>query len=146
MLSCYTLITTMMDTNRFVTLFGLSVPIFCGIDLLWLGLIAKEFYTSRLGHLFVEVNWFAAFLLYFFYLLGLTFFATYPAVTKGTLLTAVALGGLYGFFTYATYDLTNLTTLNNWPVSLALVDILWGTILGSLVALVTVYVYNTFIA
>lgn len=136
----------MLNSHLFVLLFGISVPIFCALDLLWLGFIARDFYQSRLEHLLAEVNWFAAILFYIVFLLGLTFFATYPAVTKGTLLTAVILGALYGFFTYATYDLTNLATLTNWPVSLAIIDILWGTILGSLVAFVSAFVYTTFIA
>jgi uncharacterized membrane protein len=47
---------------------------------------------------------------------------------------AVLLGALYGFFTYITYDLTNLATLRDWPILLSAVDILWGTLLGTSVA------------
>jgi uncharacterized membrane protein len=69
-----------------------------------------------------------------YFILGLTFFATYPAVTKNSWTTALILGGMFGFFTYATYDLTNLATLKGWPASLVIVDILWGTVLGAFVA------------
>ncbi len=53
-------------------------------------------------------------------------------------------GGLFGFFTYATYDLTNLATLKNWPLDLVIVDILWGTVLGASVAVVTYLIYSAF--
>jgi uncharacterized membrane protein len=110
------------------------------IDFLWLAFIASDFYRSRIGYLMGDINWFATFLFYAIFLLGLTFFATYPAATKGTLATAAVLGALFGFFTYATYDLTNLATLKGWPVSLVIVDILWGTFLGAFVAVSTVAV------
>jgi uncharacterized membrane protein len=89
-----------------------------------------------------EVNWIAAIIFYGVFLVGLTLFATYPAATKGTIATAIVLGGLFGFFTYATYDLTNLATLKNWPLSLTLVDILWGTFLGAFVSASALIVKN----
>lgn len=136
----------MMNTHLFALLFALSVPLYCILDLVWLGLIARNFYQTRLAYHIGDVNWFAAVTFYIIFLLGLTFFATYPAVTKGTMLTALVLGALYGFFTYVTYDLTNLATLKNWPLSLTIVDIAWGTILGASVAVFTAYVYNSYIA
>jgi uncharacterized membrane protein len=135
----------MFNIHTFVILYAISVPIFFLIDMIWLGVVAKDFYQSKLSHLMGDVNWIAAVIFYLVFLLGLTFFAMYPAVMKGTLLTAVVLGALFGFFTYATYDLTNLATLRNWPLSLTLVDMLWGTLLGASVSALTVFVYNHFI-
>jgi uncharacterized membrane protein len=135
----------MFNIHAFVILYAISVPIFFLIDMLWLGVVAKSFYQSKLSHLMGDVNWIAAVIFYLVFLLGLTFFATYPAVMKGTLLTAVVLGALFGFFTYATYDLTNLATLRNWPLSVTLIDIMWGTLLGASVSSITVFVYNHFI-
>ncbi len=134
-----------MNIQTFFTLYALAVPVFFIIDMIWLGFIARNFYQAKMGYLLGDVNWVAAVIFYLVFLLGLTFFATYPAVAKSTLLMAVLLGGLFGFFTYATYDLTNLATIKNWPLSLTIVDILWGTVLGALVSGVTVFVYNTFI-
>lgn len=133
-----------MNLSTFFTLYFLSIPFFMAIDFLWLGFIAKGFYQTRIGHL-MEINWVAAVVFYLIFLLGLTFFAIYPAATKGTLATALVLGGLFGFFTYATYDLTNLATLKGWPLSLVIVDILWGTALGALVTVCTVYLKQTFL-
>lgn len=122
----------------------MSVPVFFAIDMVWLGLVASNFYKSQLGNLMGDINWTAAVIFYLVLLVGLTFFAIYPAVLKNSLITAAVLGGLFGFFTYATYDLTNLATLKNWPLSVTIVDMIWGTILGASVTTVTVFVYGFF--
>ncbi|MEN9921966.1 MAG: hypothetical protein RL097_242 [Candidatus Parcubacteria bacterium] len=133
-----------MHVSSFFSLYLISVPIFFLIDMLWLGVIAKDFYQTRIGHL-MEINWGAAIIFYVIFLLGLTYFVTYPAITDGVPWKAVLLGGaLFGFFTYATYDLTNLATLRGWPLDLVLVDMLWGTVLGGSVATIAWYVYTLF--
>ena len=123
-----------MNIQLFVVLYLISVPIFFIIDMLWLGVFAKDFYQSRLGHLLGEVQWGPAILFYLLFLLGLTYFATYPATVAGSITVAITLGAAFGFFTYMTYDLTNLATLKDWPLSIVLVDIIWGTVLGASVA------------
>jgi uncharacterized membrane protein len=45
---------------------------------------------------------------------------------RKTLTTAAMLG----FLIYASYDLTNLALLRDWPVGMSLVDIAWGTLLS----------------
>ncbi len=131
-----------MSIQTFLLLYLISVPLFFLIDMLWLGVVAKDFYRSRLGHLMGDINWVAAIIFYLIFLVGLTIFATVPAVKETSVLTAVLYGALFGFFTYATYDLTNLATLRDWPLSVVFVDIIWGTILGATVAGVTVYLYQ----
>ncbi|MCA9361382.1 DUF2177 family protein [Candidatus Kaiserbacteria bacterium] len=135
-----------MKIQIFLILYALSIPVLMLLDLLWLGYLANDFYSSRISHLAIEVSWIGASFYYLIFILGLTFFGTYPAVVKGTVLTAVVLGGLFGFFTYATYDLANLSTLRNWPISMSVIDILWGTILCALVSGLVVYFYNRFLA
>jgi len=135
-----------MNIQTFFILYAISVPLFFIIDMIWLGVVAKDFYRNQLGNLMGDINWIAAIIFYFIFLLGLTFFATYPAVIKQSLLTAATLGALFGFFTYATYDLTNLATLRGWPLPLALVDILWGTMLGATVAAGAYQVYSWFLS
>lgn len=130
-----------MQWTQFLTLYGLSLPLFLVIDLLWLGVIAQPFYSQQLGALRGDINWWAAGLFYVIFLIGLTYFAIYPAVQTGSVLTALGYGALYGFFVYAAYDLTNLATLQGWPGLLTVVDILWGTALGASVTAGTVYSY-----
>jgi uncharacterized membrane protein len=131
-----------MNLQTFFTLYAISLPIFFIIDMIWLGFIASNFYRERLGSL-MEINWPAAILFYFVFLLGLIFFAVYPQLDKGWQMVMLY-GGLFGFFTYATYDLTNLSTLKDWPLDLVIVDIIWGTFLGASVAVVTYLIYSAF--
>jgi uncharacterized membrane protein len=131
-----------MNIQTFLTLYAMSVPVFFAIDMVWLGLVASNFYKSQLGHLMGDINWVAAIIFYLVFLVGLTFFAIYPAAMKGSVVTALALGALFGFFTYATYDLTNLATLRDWPLSVTIVDMIWGTVLGGSVAALTVWAYS----
>jgi len=112
--------------------------------MVWLGVVARDFYATRLGHLLGEVNWTAAIIFYLVFLVGLTFFAIYPAAVAGDVGKALLLGALFGFFTYATYDLTNLATLRDWPLSVTLVDMVWGTVLGGSVSALTVYLTRLF--
>jgi uncharacterized membrane protein len=130
-----------MNYGLLLTLYVIAVPVFIIIDLLWLGFVAKSFYFKRLSHLMGDFNWLAAAIFYLVFLLGLTLFAIYPTATKGTLASGLVLGSMYGFFTYATYDLTNLATLRQWSVSLTIVDIVWGTFLGAAVTATTFILY-----
>lgn len=131
-----------MNIQTFITLYLISVPLFFLIDLLWLGVLAKDYYQSKLGHLLGDVNWIAAIIFYLIFLAGLTFFATYPAVIEGKLINAVLYGAFFGFVTYVTYELTNLALLKDWPLSIVFVDIAWGTVLGAFVAGVTFYLWQ----
>ncbi len=131
-----------MNLSTFLTLYAISVPIFFIIDLLWLGVIAKSFYRDQLGHLMGDINWPAAIIFYLIFLVGLTFFAIAPAAEMQSLARAALLGAAFGFFTYATYDLTNLATLDGWPLPVVIVDIVWGTILGAGVATATLYLWQ----
>jgi len=131
-----------MHIQTFLTLYFISVPLFFVIDLLWLGVIAKNIYQERLGHLLVEVNWLAAVIFYLIFLAGLTFFATYPAVLSGKLVTAILYGAFFGFVTYATYELTNLALVKDWPLSIVFIDIAWGTFLGAFVTGSTSYIWK----
>ena len=122
-------------TIFYLKLYALTVPIFFVIDILWLGVIAKGFYRRQLGFLLSpQVNWIAAVIFYLIYIAGILFFAVRPALNNNSWSQAVILGALFGFFTYATYDLTNLATIKHWPLTIVIVDILWGVCLCILVA------------
>lgn len=124
-----------MNTWFWLKLYLLTVPVFFVIDMIWLGYLARNFYKTQLQSLLSpEVNWVAAFLFYFIYIAGILVFAVRPGLEAGSLTTACFFGALFGFFTYATYDLTNLATLRDWPMLVSVVDIAWGTLLCTLVA------------
>ena len=124
-----------MSVAYFMKLYVLTVPVFFAIDIVWLGVIARGFYRRHLGFILSpDVNWVAAVTFYLIYIAGIIFFAVRPALASGRLGEAALIGGLFGFFTYATYDLTNMATIKDWPLKIVVVDILWGTCLCALVA------------
>ena len=124
-----------MNISYYLKLYMLTVPVFFIIDIVWLGVIARGFYRRNLESILSpNVNWTAAVIFYLIYIAGILIFAVRPALASNSLGSAVLLGGLFGFFTYATYDLTNMATISNWPLKIVVVDILWGTCLCVLVA------------
>ncbi|MBI1180230.1 MAG: DUF2177 family protein [Alphaproteobacteria bacterium] len=109
--------------------------VFAVLDLLWLGVVARDFYRQNLAHLLRDpFNTPAAVAFYVFYLAGVLFFAIAPALAAQSLKTAALYGFLLGVLAYGTYDMTNLATLRNWPLGVALVDILWGGLLTAVAA------------
>ena len=126
---------------KLVYLYLLTLPVFFGIDMLWIGVLAKDFYRKNLGHLLrPDINWAAALIFYLLYIAGILIFATLPALEKHSLRQALVMGALFGFFAYATYDLSNLATLKDWPVNVVFVDILWGMFLTSSVAAASLFI------
>jgi uncharacterized membrane protein len=127
-----------MNLFFYFNLYALTVPIFFVVDILWLGVVAKGFYRRKLDFILSpQVNWPAAIIFYLIYIVGILFFAVRPAVKSDSWGQAAILGALFGFFTYATYDLTNLATIKNWPLVIVVVDILWGACLCTLTAVLS---------
>jgi uncharacterized membrane protein len=127
-----------MGFLSYLKLYALTIPIFFAVDIIWLGVIAKGFYRRHLGFvLSPDVNWVAAVIFYLMYIVGILFFAVRPALNSNSWLQAALLGGLYGFFTYATYDFTNLATIKDWPPIIVLVDIVWGVCLCTVVSVLS---------
>lgn len=134
-----------MTFIQLVYTYLLTVPVFFLIDLVWLGVVAKSFYQSQIGFLLGPVNWTAAIIFYLLYIVGIVVFAIQPALLAGSLSKAIMLGAFFGFIAYATYDLTNLATLKDWPLTLVVVDIIWGTILTGAVAAGGYWLAKTFV-
>jgi uncharacterized membrane protein len=115
------------------------------IDLIWLGLIAKPMYQQGIGHLMAEKpNIAAAISFYLLFPIGLMIFAILPEATEAGWQQTAICGALFGFFAYATYDLTNLATLKNYPLKLALIDITWGTLVSGISATAGKLVFTRF--
>ena len=126
-----------MTLLQFVYLYLLTIPVFFVIDMVWLGFVARGFYQEQIGHLMGPINWPAAVTFYLIYIVGIIIFAVAPALDAQSLSKAIMLGALFGFFTYATYDFTNLATLKDWPLTVVLVDVAWGAVLSGSVATVS---------
>ena len=133
-----------MTFKQMLPLYFLTLAVFFVIDMIWLGAVAKGFYRRHLGPLMsAKVNWLPAILFYLLFIVGLLIFAVHPALAAGNPLQALYLGALLGLISYATYDLTNLATLKDWPVVVTVVDLIWGTVLGGVVSYVSTILGRT---
>jgi len=125
----------------FIKLFLIALPVFFVIDIVWLVLVAKKFYQEQIGFLMKpDINWFAAIIFYLLFIIGLVIFVISPAVEKHSWVDAILFGALFGLITYATYDLTNLATLKDWPLLVTVVDLIWGTVLAASISGVTYFI------
>ena len=130
--------------THFIKIYLVSFFVFFAIDLLWLGVIAKNLYKEQIGHLMTsDIRWGAALLFYCIYLVGLMVFAILPALKENNWVYSLGYGSLFGFMCYATYDLTNLATLKDWPVKIVVYDLLWGSFISGVVALIVYWVGST---
>ncbi len=123
-----------MTRTYVIAWLGALLP-FLAIDLLWLGVIARDFYAAQLGPLLApRPRWGVALGFYAVYCAGIVLFAVTPGLAADSLGRTLLLGAALGFLAYGTYDMTNLATLRGWPVLMSVVDIAWGTVLTATVA------------
>lgn len=127
--------------TEFITRFLTAGVVFALIDAVWLSVVANKFYKSQIGDLLLDKpNLIAAVLFYVIFLVGLVVFVLNPSILAHDWLKALGLGALLGFVAYATYDLTNLSTLKGFPVKLVIVDLIWGTVLTASVSTATYFI------
>ena len=122
----------------FIKLYIIAVLTFLGIDIIWLTFVAKNFYAKQIGYLMAKnPNLIAALIFYLIFIAGLVFFVIIPSLEEKNWLKVLTSGAFFGLVTYATYDLTNLATIKDWPITLTIVDLIWGTILSTSVSIIT---------
>lgn len=121
----------------FIKLYLITLPIFLGIDMTWLIFIAKNFYAKHIGYIMAKnPNLFAAVIFYLIFIAGLVVFVISPALEKKDWVQALLMGAFFGLITYATYDLTNLATVKDWPLIITIVDLMWGMGLSAAVSVI----------
>lgn len=131
--------------NKYLMAYGATFLTMVLIDMLWLGVIAKPLYQQGIGHLMTdEPNLVAAAAFYLMYPLGILIFAIAPDGVTASWLKTFTTAALLGLFAYATYDLTNLATLKAWPISLAAMDMAWGSLVTGVSALAGKAVFDRF--
>ena len=122
----------------FFKLYLIALPVFLAIDLVWLTVVSKDFYAKQLGYLLAKnPNLLAALIFYLLFIAGLIVFVITPALDKRLWTHALLAGAFFGLVTYATYDLTNLATIRDWPLIITVVDLVWGMALSATVSIVT---------
>jgi uncharacterized membrane protein len=111
--------------NRTVVLYLATLIVLVPIDFLFLGLVAKGFFTSQVGDMLGEIRLAPAILFYLLYVAGILIFVSGPATA--TSLSTLMYGALFGLFCYATFELTSLSLLKHWTWAVVTVDVSWGT-------------------
>lgn len=135
-----------MSIGRMAALYGVCIVAFFALDFVWLSTATPRIYKPMLGSLLSDnpkLGVAAGF--YVLYVIGIVVFAVAPALAEGNLIAALWRGALFGFLAYATYDLTNLATLRDFPWQIAALDMTWGTVLNAAVAAVGYWAGTTFI-
>lgn len=121
--------------------YAVAAAVFTLVDLVWLGLVAQPVYDALLGDLLrPSPNVGAAVAFYALFIAGLVVFVIQPSLVAGSWRRAAALGAFFGLVTYATWDLTSLAVLQDFPAALVPVDLAWGTVLAATVSATTVAV------
>ncbi len=110
----------------YIKLFLTSFATFLILDAIWLGFVAKDFYAKQLSfYLTDNVVWSSALIFYIIFNIGLLVLVILPSIEKNSYTVLIIYAVLYGLVTFATYDLTNLATIKEWPLIVSLVDMAW---------------------
>lgn len=126
---------------KWLLYYGITLSVFMVIDLIWLGFIAKDLYAKYLGYLMADnINWLAAVVFYLIFIAGVCYFVLYPSLQDQNLTNLMIRAAFFGFITYATYDLTNLATIKNWPLNITIIDLIWGTTLSTSVSVISYFI------
>lgn len=136
-----------MSFGKLAGLYAICTATFFAMDFIWLSTAVPRLYQPALGVygekppflLLPKPNVGVAAAFYLLYIVGIVALAVLPGVREGVVIGALWRGALFGLIAYATYDLTNLSTLANWPASITVIDMVWGTVLNSVVAVVGFY-------
>ena len=123
----------------------ISTGIFLCIAAIWLGFIARGIYAKYLGYIMAKnIVWWAAGVFYLIFMAGLLFFVIEPSVRTQSIRYALAAGAFFGFVAYATYDLTNLATIEGWPLFVTVIDLIWGAFVASSTSVLSYMLINRF--
>ena len=130
---------------RFVVAYIVTAIVFLGLDALWLSQIALGMYRRELGALLLDKpNLAIAGIFYLLFVIGIVVLAILPALNGGGWVNALLMGAVLGLVAYGTYDITNLSTLKNWSLTVTIADLIWGTALTAVSATVGYLVVSWF--
>jgi uncharacterized membrane protein len=124
-----------MMATQFLKLYGVGLAVLFGLDIIWLGVVARGFYQRQIGHLMrPDVQVVPAVLFYAIYVAALVVIVVVPALERKSLARAVGFGAFFGLAAYSAYDLTSLALIKDYPTTVAVVDLMWGTFLTATVS------------
>lgn len=121
--------------TRYIAAYLATLIVFLAIDFVWLSSMANTLYRPVLKEILLpDFRLAPAIVFYLLFALGLVIFGVSAGIRSGNWTDALLFGALFGFFAYATYDLTNQATLKNWETSLSVIDMAWGTVVSGAAA------------
>lgn len=120
---------------KYILIYIITFVIFLAIDLVWLNIIAKNLYQKEIGTLLLKnPNLLPALLFYLLFIFCLLLIIVIPGIKDGNLIRTILYASVFGLTTYATYDLTNLATLDGWNLKITIIDLIWGTSISTVTA------------
>lgn len=129
----------------YIKAYVVAFVVFIVIDLVWLVVVAKDLYQKELGYIMKpNPSVMPAAIFYLIFILGVVFFVINPAIEKNSWTYALFVGMFFGLITYSTYDLTNLATLEDWPLKITIIDLIWGSSLGGMVSTISFFILKLF--
>ena len=132
---------------QWMILWVVAAVLFLVIDMVWLLWLGRGIYVSEIGEILRQPpNFAAAAAFYVLYVTGLMIMVIWPAVQAQSIWQGLVYGALLGLIAYGTYDLTNLAVMRGFTTKIAIIDMLWGTILTGSVSALTVAVATRFFA
>ena len=122
-----------MNIIGFFKMFAATGAAMFALDMLWLGVVAKGLYARQMGSLLrPDVKWVPAMLFYLLYVSAVVVFVVMPAAERKSLTRALGFGAFFGLAACATYDLTSLALIRDFPVLIVVVDLAWGMVLTAI--------------
>jgi uncharacterized membrane protein len=118
--------------NRYVVLYLATLIVLIPVDFLFLGVVAKGLFASEVGDMLGELRPLPAILFYLLYVGGILIFVS--GTISATRQTTLLYGALFGFFCYATFELTSLSLLKHWTWTVVVVDVSWGSFVTAISA------------
>ena len=125
---------------EFLVVYFFMLTLYVIVDFIWITLFMQPYFTSNLGHLLresVSTSFLITYgsIFFVFYVLGLYWFGVRAGISSNSAITATLSGGFLGFLAYGTYGLTNYIFFKGYPMTITLLDITWGSVLGGAVSL-----------
>lgn len=130
---------------QYVIAYVSTAVVLAVIDAVWLTTMGEKLYRRTLGPILVDgFRLPPAILFYVLFVAGVVIFAVAPALKSGQWTTALLMGALFGFFCYATYDLTNLATIKLFTWKIVMIDLAWGSFLAGVSATAAYFLTRKF--
>ena len=128
-----------------ILLYIVTAIVFLALDVVMLKKVMYPLFSSNIGPMMLEdLRMGPAAVFYLFYVVGVVWFVSIPALNVGSIAQAFFAGAVLGALAYGTYEFTNFATLKGWTAQMVTVDVIWGVVLTGTSAAVGVAVTKYF--